>query len=256
MPKKYGYMTGVHQSDEDISIPRGQAIGGHAIGILVLDLHYPYFPGNVANATTFDFPVLYNVLKGAGDEILKADPALLDKVIAGGKELQEQGVRAIVGSCGYFGNYQKDAAAALDVPVFLSSLLQVPLIMQSLKADQKVGILCAVEDSLTPNMLASCGIPDLSRIAIAGAQDIPDFRRILQFEGQFSSRRLEEELVKLAKQLVSDNPEMGALLIECTDMPPYAWAIQDAIKLPVFDYVTLINWINLACVRKPFGGFI
>ncbi|MFC2164154.1 aspartate/glutamate racemase family protein [Acidobacteriota bacterium] len=256
MPKKYGYMTGATQPDWNISIPKGQAIAGHAVGILVLDLHYPYFPGNVANATTFDFPVLYKVLKGAGDEILKADPSLLDKVIAGGKELEEQGVRAIVGSCGYFGNYQREAAAALDVPVFLSSLMQVPLIMQSIKADQKVGILCAVKESLSPKMLESCGITELSRIAIGGAQDIPDFQRILQFEGQFNSRRLEEELVKLAKQLVNDNPEIGALLIECTDMPPYAWAIQDAINLPVFDYITLINWINQACVRKPFAGFI
>jgi hypothetical protein len=256
MSKKYGYMAGMSQPDTDVSIPKGQAVAGHAVGILVLDLHYPYLPGNVANATTFDFPVLYKVLKGAGDEILEADPSLLDKVIAGGKELEEQGVRAVVGSCGYFGNYQKEVAEALDVPVFLSSLMQVPLIMHSLKLDQKVGILCAVKDSLTPKMLEACGITDLSRIAIAGAQDIPDFQRILGFEGKFNSRKLEEDLVKMAEQLVSDNPEIGALLIECTDMPPYSWAIQDAIQLPVFDYITLINWIHQACVRKPFAGFV
>ena len=256
MPKKYSFMSGLKQPDEDLSIPRGQAVAGHAIGILVLDLHYPYLPGNVANATTFDFPVLYKILKGAGDEILQADPSLLDKVIAGGKELEEQGVRAIVGSCGYFGNYQKEAAAALDVPVFLSSLMQVPLIMQSLKPDQKVGILCAVKGSLTSKMLESCGITDQSRIVIAGAQDIPEFRNLLEYEGHFNSRKLEKELVDLAKHLVSNNPEIGALLLECTDMPPYAWSIQDAIRIPVFDYITLINWINLACVRRPFSGII
>ncbi len=256
MPKKYGYLTDTSQPDWDISIPKGQAIAGHAVGILVLDLHYPYLPGNVANATTFNYPVLYKVLKGAGDEILQADPSLLNKIIAGGKELEEQGVRAIVGSCGYFGNYQKEAAAALDVPVFLSSLMQVPIIMQSLKPDQKVGILCAVKDALAPKMLESCGITDLSRIAIAGAQDIVDFQKILQGKGHFNSRRLEEELVKLARQLVSNNPEVGALLIECTDMPPYAWAIQDAIQLPVFDYITLIEWIYRAVIRQPFSGII
>lgn len=256
MPKKYGYMVGAGQPDWDISISKGQSVAGHAVGILVLDLQYPYFPGNVANATTFDFPVLYKVLKGAGDEILNADPSLLAKIIAGGKELEEQGVRAIVGSCGYFGNYQKEVAAALDVPVFLSSLMQVPLIMQSLKADQKVGVLCAVKDSLTPRMLECCGVMDQSRLAITGAQNIPDFQKILQGKGHFNSRRLEEALVDLARQLVDDNPDIGALLIECTDMPPYAWAIQDATNLPVFDYITLINWINLACVRKPFLGFI
>jgi hypothetical protein len=239
-----------------MSIPKRQAIAGNAIGILVLDLHYPYLPGNVANATTFNFPVLYKVLKGAGDEILRADPSILDKVIEGGLELEEQGVRAIVGSCGYFGYYQKEAAAAIDVPVFLSSLLQVPLILQSLKPDQKVGILCAVRDSLTPKMLGSCGIDDLSRIEVAGAQDIPEFRNILQCKGHFNSGKLEKELVKLVMRLVQDNPEIGALLIECSDMPPYAWAIQDAVHLPVFDYVTLVNWVYQAVVRRPFSGII
>lgn len=249
-------MAGSNQPDSDISIPKGQAIAGHAVGILVLDLHYPYLPGNVANATTFNFPVLYKILKGAGDEILRADPSILDKVIEGGRELEEQGVRAIVGSCGYFGNYQKEASAALDVPVFLSSLLQVPLILPSLKPEQKVGILCAVQDSLTPKMLSSCGLDDLSRIEIAGAQDIFEFKKILQCEGHFNSGELKKELVNLAMRLIHDHPDIGALLIECSDMPPYAWAIQEAIHMPVFDYVTLINWVYQAVVRRPFSGII
>ena len=32
---------------------------GHAIGVIAVDLKYPKLPGNVVNATTFDFPVLY-----------------------------------------------------------------------------------------------------------------------------------------------------------------------------------------------------
>jgi len=253
----YGFMPGPEQVNTQISIPKGQAIAGNAIGILVLDLWYPYLPGNVANASTYNFPVQYKILRGSTiPQILSADPTLLDLIVEGGRELEKQGARAIVGACGYFGNYQKEAAAILDVPVFLSSVLQIPIIRRGLKPNQKVGVICAVADSLTPKLLSQCGIDDLSNIVIAGAQDLPEFQNILQCTGSFNSYEIEQQLVELVKQLVNNNPDMGAILLECSDMPPYAWAIQNAVKLPVFDFTTLINWVYNTVVRRPFAGFI
>lgn len=253
----YGFMPGPEQVNTQISIPKGQAIAGNAIGIIVLDLWYPYLPGNVANASTYNFPVQYKILRGSTiPQILSADPTLLDLIVEGGRELEKQGVRAIVGACGYFGNYQKEAAAILDVPVFLSSVLQIPIIRRGLKPNQKVGIICAVADSLTPKLLSQCGIDDLSDVVIAGAQDLPEFQNILQCTGSFNSHEIEQQLVELAKQLVSDNPDIGAILLECSDMPPYAWAIQNAVRLPVLDFTTLIDWVYNTVVRRPFAGFI
>ncbi len=128
--------------------------------------------------------------------------------------------------------------------------------MQSLKPEQKVGILCAVADSLTPKLLKSCGISDHSRIVIAGAQDLTEFQNIIQCNGHFISHKLETQLVDLAKQLVRENPEVASILLECSDMPPYARAIQNAVKLPVFDFITLINWVYQAVVQRPFIGII
>ena len=253
----YGFMPGPEQINTQISMPKGQAIAGNAIGILVLDLWYPYLPGNVANASTYSFPVHYKILKGStGPQIMRAEPALLDLIVEGGRELEKQGVRAIVGACGYFGNYQKEAAAILDVPVFLSSVLQIPIIRRGLKPNQKVGVICADADALTSKLLSQCGVDDLSDIVIAGAQDLPEFQNILQCTGSFNSYKIEQQLVDLAKQLVSSNPDIGAILLECSDMPPYAWAIQNAIRLPVFDFTALINWVYSAVVRRPFVGFI
>ena len=253
----YGFMPGPEQVNTQISIPKGQAIAGNAIGILVLDLWYPYLPGNVANASTYNFPVQYKILRGSTiPQILSADPTLLDLIVEGGRELEKQGARAIIGACGYFGNYQKEAAAILNVPVFLSSVLQIPIIRWGLKPNQKVGVICAVADSLTPKLLSQCGIDDLSNIVIAGAQDLPEFKNILQCTGSFNSHEIEQQLVELAKQLVSKNPDIGAILLECSDMPPYAWAIQNAVKLPVLDFTTLINWVYNTVVRRPFAGFI
>jgi hypothetical protein len=176
-------------------------------------------------------------------------------IIEGGRELEKQGVRAIVGACGYFGHFQKQAAAILDVPVYLSSALQIPIIRRGLKPKQKVGVICASADSLTLRLLSQCGVYDLSDVVIAGAQDLPEFQRILQCAGSFNSSKIEEQLVGLARKFVSDSPDIGAILLECSDMPPYAWAIQKAVGLPVFDYTTLINWAYNAVVRRPLGGF-
>jgi len=253
----YAYIPGPEQPNTQIQMLKGQAIAGCAIGILVLDLWYPLLPGNVANGSTFDFPVLFKILKGStGEQIVSADPALLDMILEGGKELEQQGVRAIVGACGYYANFQKEASKRLNVPTFLSSVLQVPIIMRGLKPEQKVGILCANAPGLTPSLLSQCGVDDLSRVAIVGAQDSPEFWNIIECTGHFNSYKVGQELVGLAKQLVSKNPEVGAILLECSDMPPYAWAIQNAVKLPVFDFISLINWVYNGVVRRPFAGFV
>jgi len=241
----------------EIWMSKGQLTAGNAIGILVMNDWYPYLPGDVANASTYNFPVMYKILEDITVErIFRADPAILDLVIKGGEELQRQGVRAIVGACGYFGNYQREAAARLDIPVFISSLLQAPIIKRGLKAEQKVGIICASADSLTPQLLSQCGVDDSSDVVIAGGQDLPEFKNIPEGTGHFNGYKIQQELVALAKQFVASNPEIGAILLECSALPPFAWAIQNAVKLPVFDFSTLINWVYDAVVRRPFAGFI
>ncbi len=253
----YGFMPGPEQPDTKVSIGAEQRIQGCAIGIVLLDLWYPVVPGNVANASTFGFPVMYKILKGTTvSRIFRADPAILDLLLEAGKELEEQGVRAIIGACGYFGNFQKEAAARLNVPVYLSSLLQIPIVRRGLKPNQKVGVICASAPSLTPKLLSQNGVDDLSDIVITGAQDLSEFQQILKTAGSFNSKKIEQQMVGLAKQFVSDNPDIGAILLECSDMPPYAWAIQNAVRLPVFDFITLINWVHSAMVRRPFAGFI
>ena len=106
----YAWMPGPEQPNTEIRNIKGQAVAGAAIGILVLDLWYPYVPGNVANASTYKFPVLFHIIKGSTiPQILNAHPSLLAKIVDGGNELARQGARAIVGACGYFGHFQKKA---------------------------------------------------------------------------------------------------------------------------------------------------
>ncbi|MGD2272866.1 MAG: aspartate/glutamate racemase family protein [Desulfobacterales bacterium] len=255
--RRQGFMYFPGQLDAEVRIPEGRAISGASIGILVLDLGYPYLPGNVANASTYRFPVRFNILRGSTiPQILSHDRSLLDMIVAGGRELIKDGVRAIVGACGYFGYYQKEAAAALEVPVFLSSLLQISIIKQTLKADQQVGVICAHYESLSKETLAACGVDDPSELVIVGAQDLPEFKNIINCTLHYNPAQLEKELTELAVKLARDNPQIGAFLLECSDMPPFSWAIQNATGLPVFDFITMIKWIHSAVVQTPYHGFM
>ncbi|KXA90488.1 hypothetical protein AKJ37_03190 [candidate division MSBL1 archaeon SCGC-AAA259I09] len=249
-PKKAGF-------GGNISTSEGQAIAGNAIGILVLDANYPLVPGNVANATTFNFPVHYKILEGVDSPpVIKGDPSVLDQIIGDAKQLEKQGVRAVVGACGYFGHYQKEVAEKLNVPTFLSSLTQVPTIKQGLKTGEKLGIICADSDNFGEELMKSCGINSTDDIVVTGAQNSPEFMSILESKGTFNNTKLKREIIGLVKELITENEDIGALLLECSDLPPYAYAIQEVAEMPVFDYTTMINWVYNATVRTNFSGFV
>ena len=234
-----------------------RAVAGMAIGILVADAGYPMLPGNVANACTYDFPVVYKVLENAPvEKIMRGDPSVLDSIIGGGWELVARGARAVVGACGSFANYQKATAAALDVPVFLSVMLQVPLILQALKPDQALGIVAASRAAMTPGVYEQCAIADASRCIVTEVLDLPQFQALIGNRSDFDSRHLQEQVVARVLEFTSEHRQIGALLLQCSDLPPYAHAIQDATGLAVFDMNTLINWVYGAVVRRPYDGIV
>ena len=189
------------------------------------------------------------------ERILRADPALLDMIIQAGHEFEQEGVRALVGACGYFANYQREVAAALNIPVFLSSLLQAPMIYRALRPDQQVGILVANAKAVNQTMLEACGITSDIPVAYLGMEDQPEFRNILEYGGQFHYDKFEAEVVSRAQQFVAENPDVGAILLECSDLPPIAWSVQRAVKLPVFDFISMINWIYHGVVQRVYSGF-
>lgn len=238
---------------------KGQVSYGEPIGILLLDSFIPFPPGDVGNATTYSFPVRYQVVKGASVETLinKRDPALLKPFIDAGLELVKEGVRAITGDCGFMILFQQELAKILPVPVFMSSLLQIPFISQILSPGQEVGVIVANSDALTDEHLRAAGISKSMAIQIAGMQNAPHFSKdILEESGELNFEKIETEVVETAKSLVHENEKVKAILIECSDLPPYAAAVQEAVGLPVFDFVTMINYVFTGLVRKRFDGFM
>jgi hypothetical protein len=234
----------------------GQASYGEAIGVLLLDTFVPFIPGDVANATTYDFPVRFQKVQGLTTKrVLGKDPAAFEPLLVAAEELAGQGVRAITGDCGFLAIHQRRLASRLEMPVFLSSLLQIPFISGILGPDRKVGVITADSKGLDEPLLSAVGVESGEQLVIRGMEEQPGFSKaVIEETGVLDSGRVESEAVSVARKIVEDEPDVGALLLECSCLPPYGRTIQEAVGLPVFDYVTMINYVHSALVKRRFEG--
>ncbi len=225
-----------------------------AIGIIMLDTVFPRIPGDVGNQHTFSFPVRYRVVKGASPHrvVKEADPLLLQPFIEAARALEKQGVKAIATSCGFLAIFHQELVNAVHVPVFSSSLLQVHLAQAIIRNDQKVGILTAHAQSLTERHFASVGIDQYPK-AVIGMETAQEFTDVfIEGKRDIDIDKCRREMVAAALQLIDTHTDVGAIILECTNMPPYAQDIQAAVQLPVFDVVTLINYAYAAVVQQGF----
>jgi hypothetical protein len=228
---------------------------GRPIGIVTLDEDIPCPPGTPGNPTTFTHPVIYEIVKGAdiGSLIGLDDPDSEAAFLAAGQVLADKGVSAIAGNCGLMIAHQAAMARSLPVPVLMSSLLQLPMIAAMLGPRSRVGIIASSARNLKPeHLLMATGGADIP-VALASMDGQPAFRAGMA-DGALDFDKAEAEVVAVAQGLAAGNPDVGAILLECVDLPPYAHAIQEATGLPVYDITTLIEHAISAVVRRPFTG--
>ncbi|MEJ2168426.1 MAG: aspartate/glutamate racemase family protein [Desulfobacterales bacterium] len=237
---------------------KGQVSAGEAIGILLLDTAVPFIPGDVANATTYSFPVRFHKVEGfTVRRAIGKDAAMYDRLREAAEILVRQGVRAVTGDCGFMGIHQKKLARELPVPVFLSSLLQIPFISLLIGDHAKVGVITADAQSLTADLLAAVGVCDAANLVIGGLQDQSNFRTFaLDETGLLDAAAVEAEVVAVAQRMVEQESRTAAILLECSLLPPYAGAVQQAVGLPVFDYITMINYVFAAVIQQQYTGFM
>ena len=147
----------------------GKAIYGAPLGILMLDAKFPRIPGDMGNATTWPFPVLYKVVRGASPErvVLNGATGLLDAFLEAATDLVAQGAEAITTNCGFLSIFQHELAAG--------------------------------------------------------------------------------------RELVAMSPDIGAILLECTNMPPYAFALRETLGLPIYDIYSLVTWLHTGLRPRQFG---
>jgi hypothetical protein len=234
----------------------GKAVYGAPLGILMLQARFPRIPGDMGNAATWPFPVLYRVVPGASPErvVLHQAEGLLDAFLHAAAELVDQGAEAITTNCGFLAIFQRELAAHVRVPVATSALIQVPWVQALLPPGQRVGVITVSATSLTPRHLAAAGVP--ADTPIVGTEGGREFFRVL-IGGESTDMDValaEADIIDAGRRLVAANPSVGAIVLECTNMPPYARALRDAVGLPVFDIHSLITWFHAGLRPRDFGA--
>ena len=231
---------------------------GEAIGILLLDSPVPFIPGDVANATTYDFPIRFKKVPGFSvKKALCKDENIYPELLKAAMDLKSNGVKAVTGDCGFMALHQKRLKRDLNIPVFLSSLLQIPFIRHIIADSEKIGIITADAQSLTLQFLESIGIHQMSDLVVEGLENCPEFKSsVLDEKGMLDSKKIQAEVVQAAMNLTLKESRVKVILLECSVLPPYAQAVQMATGMPVFDYITMINYVFNAVVKRTYKGFM
>jgi len=220
---------------------RDLAVMQPLLGVVMLDTRFPRLPGDIGNPATFAFPVRYRVVSGASPSrvVIDADRSLLQPFIAAAQALEAEGVAAISTSCGFLALFQQELQAAVAVPVWTSSLLLVAELEATLPAGRRVGVVTAAAASLTPAHLAAAGAAEDTPVE-GLSPDSAFHATLLDNRPELDAGLAEAATVAAALRLAHRHPELGAIVLECTNMPPYAEAVRAATGLPVHDITTLI----------------
>ncbi|MEL7276733.1 MAG: aspartate/glutamate racemase family protein [Pseudomonadota bacterium] len=219
------------------------------LGILMLDTRFPRLPGDIGNPRTWPFPVLYKVVASASPTAAVEDDArkLLPAFVSAGRELVAAGCNGVVTSCGFLALVQDDLRSALGVPVATSALLQVEMVAATLAPGRRVGILTISAHSLTSAHLRAAGVPEGTPVmgmdrggAFASA--------ILEDRESFDMDAARDEIVAAAEALVREAGDIGAVVLECTNMAPFAADVADRLGLPVYSMNSLVTWFRAGLI--------
>jgi len=203
----------------------GKTVYGAAVGILMLETQY---------------------------QVVRGDPTvLLDAFVAAGRDLVETGCDGITTNCGFLSLLQEDVKAALGVPVATSSLMQIPMVQAMLPKGQRVGVLTISKATLTEAHLAAAGAP--LDTPVVGTDGGRCFTRDILGDAaaiDFDACRLDMEDAARALMAVGG---IGAIVLECTNMVPYAQEIRRITGVPVYSIVSLVNWFQAGLLPAGYA---
>jgi hypothetical protein len=205
------------------------------LGILMLDTRFPRPVGDVGHRGSWQMPVVYATVPGASPRrvVQPGDPALLQPFIEAACGLVDRGAAAITTSCGFLVRYQAALQAALPVPVWTSALLALPLL-------DRPGVVTVDGDALgAAHLLAAGADPTTPLEGLAPGCSLQ--RTLLQDLPTLDTGAAEADVVAAARRLVQREPTIANLVLECTNMPPYAAAVQRATGRPVHHLMTLVH---------------
>jgi len=220
----------------------------------MLDTRFPRIAGDLGNPETWPFPVLVARIEGATPDrvVDRKAQGLLEPFVMGGEALIHAGAAGIVTTCGFLSLFQRPLAERLGVPVATSSLLMIPLVERLLPIGRRAGVVTFSKELLTPEHLLAAGaradtpvegVPSEGALATA----------IRRGESALDERKVSDEVVSAGRRLAAAHPDVGAVVVECTNMPPYTRALRAALDMPVYDGYDFFCWFyaGLGAIAEP-----
>ncbi|MGE0095666.1 MAG: hypothetical protein AB7M05_18250 [Alphaproteobacteria bacterium] len=198
-------------------------------------------PGALLNPATFDFPIIVETVEGAwADRVLPGDPSLEPACIAAAQRLVARGAVAISANCGFFIRHQAAVAAAVKVPVALSSLLLMPVLLRQLAPAAKLAVVTADSTLFGDDLLEGCSASDRARIVIGGVEGGALLRNeMMRPPPPTEDADIEADVTARVAKLRAAHPDIAALLFECTAFPRVTSSVRRKTGLPIYDITTL-----------------
>ncbi len=231
----------------------GKTVFGANVGILMLETQFPRVIGDMGNALTWPFPVQYRVVRGATpDLVVRNDASVLSNLfIDAAKDLVASGADGITTNCGFLALIQNELSQAIGVPVAASSLMQVPWIQAMLPPDKRVGVLTISKETLTDKHLIAANIP--LDTPVGGTEPNSEFSSgILNDHPTLDFNQCRKDNLAAAEKLMQSHTDIGAIVLECTNMVPYAADIRKLTGVPVYSIYSFVNWFQAGLMPRRF----
>jgi Asp/Glu/hydantoin racemase len=234
----------------------GKTVYGANLGILMLETRFPRIIGDIGNALTWPFPVQYRVVRGATpDKVVRQGAAAMEELtglfIDAARDLVATGADGITTNCGFLSLVQEEVADAIGVPFASSSLMQVAGVQALLPRGKRVGILTISKASMTDAHLNAANVPlDIPIIGTEGGREFT--RGILDDEASLDFFACRLDLLDAAQTLIDTDKNIGAIVLECTNMVPYAADVRKLTGLPVYSIYSFVNWFQAGLMPRRF----
>jgi len=231
-----------------------------SLGVIRLDYDYPAAPGDIDCPASFAYDVYYRCVPGLTFDICQAGTLSKEfeaEFIEAIQYLDSRGVEGITGDCGFMMWFQELARKHIKKPIFMSALVQLPAVTSAFGPDEYIAIVTANGKTLEPMhdlIKKECGVdPEADRYVIVGCEDVPGFEAVALGE-KVDTVNVTPGIVKKIQDTIRAHPNIRAILMECTELPPYSDAVRQATGLPVFDAITCCDMFLNGVMDNPLFG--
>ena len=218
------------------------------VSLLQLDTDFLRVPGDVGCRDTFCEPLeIIRIPNATVDQIVTDQPSqidlspFLDAIVAAEGDI-------IATSCGFLAPFQSQLQAVTDRPVIASALDQLVDIADFFNADE-VGILTFDAGKLGKNHLPASAVDFANRIYGLAANS--HLRDVISNDRRDLDITLATQDVQSALRPCLDQP-IKALVLECTNLPPYKAAIRQMLDVPIFDILSAIEKLAPNTIQPEF----